>query len=80
MVILELIDCSTDKLTLGNASRERCFKTAVIREAIVDLRAVQTTDFITADRAELPYALSRHVSSRIINDVHGISGGLRREQ
>ena len=40
---------------------------------VVALRAVQTTDFMTADWAELPYALLKKVSSRIINEVHGIN-------
>ncbi len=39
----------------------------------VSLRAVQTTDFMTADSAELPYALLKKVSSRIINEVRGIN-------
>jgi GMP synthase (glutamine-hydrolysing) len=37
------------------------------------LRAVQTSDFMTADWAELPYALLKKVSSRIINEVRGIN-------
>ncbi len=40
---------------------------------VVALRAVQTTDFMTADWAELPYALLKKVSSRIINEVPGIN-------
>ena len=40
---------------------------------IVALRAVQTSDFMTADWAELPYALLKKVSSRIINEVRGIN-------
>ncbi|MEO6972583.1 MAG: glutamine-hydrolyzing GMP synthase [Rhodoferax sp.] len=40
---------------------------------VVALRAVQTSDFMTADWAELPYALLKKVSSRIINEVHGIN-------
>ncbi|PWW48921.1 glutamine-hydrolyzing GMP synthase [Melaminivora alkalimesophila] len=40
---------------------------------VVALRAVQTTDFMTADWAELPYALLKRVSSRIINEVRGIN-------
>jgi GMP synthase (glutamine-hydrolysing) len=40
---------------------------------VVALRAVQTTDFMTADWAELPYALLKKVSSRIINEVRGIN-------
>jgi GMP synthase (glutamine-hydrolysing) len=40
---------------------------------VVALRAVQTSDFMTADWAELPYALLRKVSGRIINEVRGIN-------
>ena len=42
-------------------------------EHVVALRAVHTTDFMSADWAELPYALLRQVSSRIINEVRGIN-------
>jgi GMP synthase (glutamine-hydrolysing) len=42
-------------------------------EHVVALRAVQTTDFMTADWAPLPYALLKRVSSRIINEVRGIN-------
>jgi len=40
---------------------------------VVALRAVQTSDFMTADWAELPYALLKRVSGRIINEVRGIN-------
>jgi GMP synthase (glutamine-hydrolysing) len=42
-------------------------------EYVVALRAVQTTDFMTAHWAELPYSLLAKVSSRIINEVRGIN-------
>ncbi len=42
-------------------------------EYVVALRAVQTTDFMTADTAELPHALLKTVSRRIINEVRGIN-------
>ncbi|MCL1962342.1 MAG: glutamine-hydrolyzing GMP synthase [Desulfovibrionaceae bacterium] len=42
-------------------------------EYVVALRAVQTSDFMTADWAELPHALLGRVSSRIINEVRGIN-------
>jgi GMP synthase (glutamine-hydrolysing) len=42
-------------------------------EFVVALRAVMTSDFMTADWAELPYALLKKVSSRIINEVRGIN-------
>lgn len=40
---------------------------------VVALRAVQTSDFMTADWAPLPYSLLARVSSRIINEVRGIN-------
>ncbi|MGH6611586.1 MAG: glutamine-hydrolyzing GMP synthase, partial [Burkholderiaceae bacterium] len=40
---------------------------------VVALRAVQTSDFMTADWAPLPYELLKRVSSRIINEVRGIN-------
>ena len=42
-------------------------------EYVVALRAVQTSDFMTADWAELPYELLKRVSGRIINEVRGIN-------
>ena len=42
-------------------------------EHVVALRAVQTTDFMTADWAPLPYELLARVSKRIINEVRGIN-------
>jgi len=42
-------------------------------EHVVALRAVQTTDFMTADWAPLPMALLKKASSRIINEVRGIN-------
>ena len=40
---------------------------------VVALRAVETTDFMTAGWAELPYSLLGRVSGRIINEVRGIN-------
>ncbi|MDP1717615.1 MAG: GMP synthase (glutamine-hydrolyzing), partial [Burkholderiales bacterium] len=42
-------------------------------EYVVALRAVQTTDFMTAHWAELPHSLLSKVSNRIINEVRGIN-------
>ena len=42
-------------------------------EYVVALRAVQTNDFMTADWAEVPYALLKKTSGRIINEVRGIN-------
>ena len=40
---------------------------------VVALRAVETIDFMTARWAHLPYDFLGHVSTRIINEVDGIS-------
>jgi len=40
---------------------------------VVSLRAVETIDFMTARWAHLPYEFLEHVSSRIVNEVPGIS-------
>ncbi|MEP6701924.1 MAG: glutamine-hydrolyzing GMP synthase [Betaproteobacteria bacterium] len=42
-------------------------------EYVVALRAVQTTDFMTAHWAHLPHDLLGKVSNRIINEVRGIN-------
>jgi GMP synthase (glutamine-hydrolysing) len=42
-------------------------------EYVVALRAVETTDFMTATWAQLPYELLAHVSNRIINEIPGIA-------
>ncbi len=42
-------------------------------EWVVALRAVQTSDFMTAHWAELPHDLLGRVSNRIINEVRGIN-------
>ena len=40
---------------------------------VVALRAVQTTDFMTAHWAHLPYSLLGRCSNRIINEVRGLN-------
>ena len=40
---------------------------------VVALRAVETIDFMTARWAHLPYDFLGHVSTRIINEIDGIS-------
>ena len=40
---------------------------------VIALRAVETSDFMTANWARLPYEFLDHVSTRIINEVKGIS-------
>jgi GMP synthase (glutamine-hydrolysing) len=42
-------------------------------EHVVALRAVVTSDFMTADWAELPHVLLKRVANRIINEVRGIN-------
>jgi GMP synthase (glutamine-hydrolysing) len=42
-------------------------------EYVITLRAVKTVDFMTANFAHLPYAFLERVSSRIINEVSGVS-------
>ena len=42
-------------------------------EYVIALRAVETTDFMTARWAQLPYELLARISNRIINEVPGIS-------
>lgn len=40
---------------------------------VIALRAVETTDFMTAQWAHLPHAFLSHVAQRIINEIKGIS-------
>ena len=40
---------------------------------VIALRAVETVDFMTAHWARLPYEFLGHVSSRIVNEVAGVS-------
>ncbi len=40
---------------------------------VIALRAVETTDFMTARWAQLPYDLLGHVSNRIMNEIEDIS-------
>jgi len=42
-------------------------------EYVITLRAVKTVDFMTASFAHLPFDLLERVSSRIINEVNGVS-------
>jgi GMP synthase (glutamine-hydrolysing) len=42
-------------------------------ENVAAIRAVTTTDFMTADWAQLPYDLLGRISNRIINEVRGIN-------
>ncbi len=42
-------------------------------EYVVAIRAVETSDFMTANWAELPYSILSKISNRIINEVRGIN-------
>jgi GMP synthase (glutamine-hydrolysing) len=42
-------------------------------EQIICLRAVETTDFMTADWFPMPYDVLKKISSRIINEVDGVN-------
>ncbi len=42
-------------------------------DQVIALRAVETTDFMTADWFEFPYAVLKVISSRIINEVAGVN-------
>jgi GMP synthase (glutamine-hydrolysing) len=42
-------------------------------EYVIALRAVETIDFMTARWADLPYEILERVSSRIINEISGVS-------
>jgi len=42
-------------------------------EYVIVLRAVETSDYMTADWARLPYDLLARVSNRIINEVKGVN-------
>ncbi len=40
---------------------------------VIGLRSVDTTDFMTANVSNLPNDFIQHVSTRIVNEVEGIS-------
>lgn len=42
-------------------------------EYVIALRAVETVDFMTAHWVEIPYKILHHISSRILNEVKGVS-------
>ena len=42
-------------------------------ESVVAVRAVETSDFMTADWARIPYDVLAIVSNRIINEVPGVN-------
>ena len=53
--------------SVGVVGDARCY------DYVVTLRAVKTIDFMTATFAHLPFDLLERVSSRIINEVDGVS-------
>lgn len=57
----------TDMRSVGVMGDERTY------DYTLALRAVTTTDFMTADWARLPYDLLERVSNRIINEVGHIN-------
>jgi len=42
-------------------------------ESVIALRAVETTDFMTADFSHIPYEVLGIISTRIINEVRGVN-------
>ncbi len=57
-----------------------CFRSSVgvmgdqrTYESTIALRAVHSTDGMTADWVKFPYSFLEKVSSRIINEVHGVT-------
>ena len=57
----------TNMRSVGVMGDERTYDYAVA------LRAVNTIDFMTAEAAEIPYAVLQTVMSRIINEVRGVN-------
>jgi GMP synthase (glutamine-hydrolysing) len=42
-------------------------------ENVIAVRAVDTTDFMTADFSHIPYDVLSLISTRIINEVRGVN-------
>ena len=57
----------TNMRSVGVMGDERTYDYAIV------LRAVTTTDFMTADWAQIPYPILEKVSSRIINEVRHVN-------
>jgi len=53
--------------TVGVMGDERSY------ENVIAIRAVDTTDFMTADFSRIPYEVLSTISSRIINEVRGVN-------
>lgn len=54
-------------LTVGVMGDERSYENVIV------IRAVDTTDFMTADFSKIPYEVLDVISSRIINEVRGVN-------
>ncbi|HJJ92616.1 MAG TPA: glutamine-hydrolyzing GMP synthase [Methanocorpusculum sp.] len=57
----------TNMRSVGVMGDERTY------DYVITLRAVITTDFMTADWAQLPYSVLEKISRRIINEVHHVN-------
>ncbi len=57
----------TDMRSVGVMGDERTY------DYTIALRAVHTTDFMTADWSEIPYPVLHRVSNRIVNEVYGVN-------
>jgi len=53
--------------TVGVMGDERSY------ENVIAIRAVETTDFMTADFSQIPYDVLGLISSRIVNEVRGVN-------
>ena len=53
--------------TVGVMGDERSY------ENVIAIRAVETTDFMTADFSHIPYEVLAAISNRIINEVRGVN-------
>jgi GMP synthase (glutamine-hydrolysing) len=53
--------------TVGVMGDERSY------DGVIALRAVETTDFMTADFSQIPYEVLGRIASRIINEVRGVN-------
>ncbi len=57
----------TNMRSVGVMGDERTYDSAIV------LRAVNTSDFMTADCSEIPFAVLQRVMTRIINEVKGVN-------
>ena len=53
--------------TVGVMGDERSY------DGVIALRAVETTDFMTADFSQIPYEVLGRIASRIINEIRGVN-------